>query len=77
MTFRMGEKQTEIDFVFIKKQHQWPIQNVKVNPGEFQHSLMVAEIDTKIKNVIRKTCTERRKLNLLKDLNNRKRYEEK
>ena len=45
------------------------IQNVKAIPGEFQHLLVVADIDKKkISNVVRKTCTEREKIILLKDL---------
>ena len=44
---------------------------------EFQHSLLVANIDKKkTRNVVRKTCNERRKITLLKDVI-RKRYEEK
>ena len=57
VTFRMGENETEIDFVLIKKEHHQFIQNMKAIPGEFQHSLVVADIDKKkIRNVIRKTC---------------------
>ena len=33
MTFRIGENETEIDLVLIKKEHQWFIQNVKAIPG--------------------------------------------
>ena len=37
---------------------------------------MIADIDEKkIRNIIRKTCTERRKISLLKDLKIRKLYE--
>ena len=51
---------------------------MKVILGEFQHALVVADIDTKkMRNVVRKTCTERRKIRLLKDLMIRKRFEEK
>ena len=47
-------------------------------PGWFQHLLMVVDIDKmKIRNVVRKACTENRKINLLKDLMIRKRFEEK
>ena len=54
VTFRMGENETEIDFVLIKKQYRWPMQNVKAIPGEFQHSLVIANIDKKkIRNVVR------------------------
>ena len=37
---------------------------------------MVAHIDKKIKNVVRKTCTERRKISLLNDWKMRRRVEE-
>ena len=47
----------------IRKEHPQSIQNVKPIPGEFQHSLVAADIDKmKIRHVVRKTCTERRKL---------------
>ena len=62
--------------MLIKKEHRRFIQNVKAFPGEF--SLVVAYIDKKkIRNAVRKTCTERRKVGLLKDLKIRKRFEEK
>ena len=35
MTFRIGENETEIDFVLIKKEHRRLIPNVKAIPGEF------------------------------------------
>ena len=38
MTFRVGENETEIDIVLIKKEHRRFIQNVKVIPGEYQHA---------------------------------------
>ena len=47
-------------------------------PGDSQHALVVADIDKKqIKNVVRKTCTERRKISLLKDVKIMKQFEEK
>ena len=52
----------------IKNEHQSAIQNVKAISGEFQHALVVADIDKKIKNVLRKTPTDRRKIGLLKDV---------
>ena len=68
MTFRMGENETEINFVLTKKEHQRLIQNVKTIRWEYQHALLVADTDKKkIKNVVRKTRTERRKMSLLKD----------
>ena len=37
--------------------------DVKAIAGEFQHALVVADIDKKkISNVVRKTCTERKKI---------------
>ena len=75
MIFRMGENETKIDFVLIKKQHRQSIQNMKANHGELKHVLFVADIDyKKIRNVVRKTCAERRKITLLKDVEIRKRY---
>ena len=75
MIFRMGENETKIDFVLIKKQHRQSIQNMKAKRGELKHVLFVADIDyKKIRNVVRKTCAERRKITLLKDVEIRKRY---
>ena len=75
VTFRMGENQTKIDFVLIKKEYQRFIRNVKSIPEEFQHAL---DIDKrKIRKVVRKTCAERRKITLLKDVKIMKRFEEK
>ena len=33
VTFRMGEKETEIDCVLIKKEHRLSMRNVKAIPG--------------------------------------------
>ena len=50
----------KIDFVFIG--------NVKAIPGEFQHAVVIADIDKRnIRKVVRKTCAERRKITLVKD----------
>ena len=78
VTYRMGENETEIDFVMIKKEHRWLIKNVRAMPGEFQHALVIAHIDKrKIGKVVRKTCAERRKITLLKNVKIKKRFEEK
>ena len=75
VTFRTGENETELDFLLIKNEHQRFIQNVKAIPGEFQHALVVVVIyKRKIRNVVRKTCAERRKITLLKDVKIRKRF---
>ena len=51
---------------------------MKVIPGEFQHALMVADIEKEeISNVERKTCTERRKISLLKDVKICNQFEDK
>ena len=64
VTFRMGENKTEIDLVLIlKKEHRRLKRNVKAIPGEFQHALVIVNIDkNKIRKVVTKTCTERRKI---------------
>ena len=51
---------------------------MKAIPSEFQHALVIADIDKKkIMTVVRKTCAERRNISLLKDVNIRKLFEEK
>ena len=58
----------------MKKQHWRIVKNVKAIPGEFQHALVIADIDKKeIRKVVRKICAERRKITLLKDVKIRKR----
>ena len=77
VTFRMGENEKEIVFVLIKKEHRRFIRNEKAIPGEFQHALVIADVDKrKIRKVVRKTCAERRKITLLKDVKIWKRIEE-
>ena len=54
------------------------MQNVKAIPGEFQHALVMADMDKgKIRKVLKKACDERRKVDRLKDVKIRKRLEEK
>ena len=68
VTFRMGENESEIDFMLIKKEHRWFIENVEAISEEFQHASVIADMDKmKIRNVVRKTSTEKRKISLLKD----------
>ena len=47
--------------MLIKKEHRRRfIKNVMAIRGEFQHALVIADIDKKkIDNVVRKTCAER------------------
>ena len=60
------------------KEHRHFIQNVKAMPGKFQHALVVADIDRKkIRKVVRKTCADRRKISLLKDVKISKLFNEK
>ena len=55
--------------MLIKKEHQQFVHNLKAIPGEFQHSLVILDIDKqKIRNVVGKTCAGRRKISLLKDV---------
>ena len=64
--------------MLLKKEYLQFILDVMTIPGEFQHSLVVADIDKKkISNVVRKICIERRKISLLNDLKIRKQFEEK
>ena len=59
--------------MLIKKEHRYFIQIVKTIPGEFQHAIVIADIDRKeIRKVVRKTCVERRKISLLKGVKIRK-----
>ena len=63
--------------MLIKKEHRQFIRNVKTIPGEFQHALVIADIDKrKIRNVVSETCVERRKISLLNNVKIRKRFEE-
>ena len=51
---------------------------MKAIPGKFQSSLVSVDTDeNKIRNVVRKTYTLRRKISLLVDVKIRKRFEEK
>ena len=59
--------------MLIEKEHRLFIQNLKAIPGEFQHVLVIADVDKrKIRKIERKTCAERRKITLLKDVKIRK-----
>ena len=50
---------------------------MKAIPGEFQHALVIVDIDKrKIMNVVRKTCAERREITVLKEETSR-RFDEK
>ena len=45
MTLRMGENEIEIDFVLIWKERGQSIHNLKAITGEFQHALVIDDID--------------------------------
>ena len=54
--------------MLIRKEHMWVLRNVKAITGEFQHTLEGADIDKKrMRNVMRKTRIDGRKLSLLND----------
>ena len=62
VTFRIGENETEIDFVLIKKEHRQSIQNVKAIPGVLQHALVIEDRDKrKTRNVVRKTVVREKR----------------
>ena len=68
VTMRLGENETEIDFVLIGKEHRRLLQNVKAIPWEFLHVLVVSDMDKKKRrNVVREIFIERRKISLLID----------
>ena len=47
VTFRIGGNETEIDFVFAMKEYRRFIQNVRAIPEDFQHALVVENVDKK------------------------------
>ena len=74
----MGETEKKMDFVLIKKEHRQFMQSMKAIPGEFQHALVIADINKKkIRAVLKKMCAVRREISLLKDVKIIKRFEEK
>ena len=76
VTFRIGEYEKKIEFVLINNEHGRFTRNVKAIPGEFQHALVIVDIGKKkIRKVVKKTCTERKNISLLKDVKIRKRFE--
>ena len=70
-----GENGTEIDFVLVGKESRKYLRDVKVIPGEFQHRLVVTDLVKKVKKVVRKEATERRKVWKLKEDDTRARFE--
>jgi len=78
VTFSSGGNQSEIDFVLIGKENRKYVRDVKSIPGELQHRLVVADMDKKkVRKVIRKERTVKRKVWMLKDDNMREKFEEK
>ena len=76
VTFRIGENETENDFLLIRKNTN-VLFEMWEKSGKCQHALVIADIDwMKIKKEVRKTCAERRKMTLLIDVKIRKRFEE-
>ena len=60
MIFRMGQNESKIDFALIKKEHRWIIRKVEAIPGEFQHAIVMVDIDKrKMRKLVRKTYIER------------------
>ena len=51
---------------------------MKAIPGEYQHTLVVADIHNKeIRNVVTKMCTDRENIGLLKDVKIMEKFKEK
>ena len=62
----------------IRKEHRCFLQNETAIPGDFQHVLLLADIDkNKIRKVVRKINVKRKKISLLKDEKIRKQFETK
>ena len=66
--------------MLIKKEHGRFTQNLWAIPGEFQHAIVIADIDKwkKIKKgrmVVKKMFAERQNISLLRDLKIRKLFE--
>ena len=75
-TFQSGDAETQIDFMLVAKEWRKKIQNVKVIPGELQHSLVVMDV-TKLKVAKRKqTQLKRLKTWRLKDVEIQQKFAE-
>ena len=75
MTYSIRGYGTEIDFVLVGKRNRKYLKDVKVISGELQHRLVVKElVKMKVKKVVRKEATERRKVSKLKEDDTRARF---
>ena len=76
VTFSSGGNKTEVDFVLVGKGKRKFLRDVKMIPGELQHSLVIVDVDKKkMKKVVKKVTTERRKVWKLKEEATRGRFE--
>ena len=63
VTFSAWGNESEIDFVLVEKGNRKYLRDMKVIPGELQHSWVVVDlVKKKVKKVGRKEAIERRKV---------------
>ena len=74
VTYSAGGNETEIDFVIVGKEERKFLKDVKVIPGELQHRLVVADLDKKVKKVVKREVFKRRKVWKLKEEDTRARF---
>ena len=76
VTYSTGENETEIDFVLVGKGNRKYLRDMKVIPGELQHSLVVMGlVKKKVEKVVRKKAIQRRKVWKLKEEDSTARFE--
>ena len=77
VTFSSGSNETEIDFVLVGRQKRKFLKDVKSVPGELQHRLVIVDVDKrKLKKIVRKRTTEKRKVWKLKEEETRGKFQE-
>lgn len=74
VTYSAGGNETEIDFVLVGQGERKLLRDVKVIPGELQHRLVVADLVKKVKKVVRKEASKRRKVWKLREDDTRAKF---
>ena len=75
VTYSSGGNDTEIDFVLVGKENRKYLRDVKVIPGELQHSLLVVDVEkSRLKKPAKKRRDVRRKLWKLKEKEIREKF---
>ena len=77
MTYSSGGNDTEIDFVLVGKKKRKYLRDVKVIPGEFQHKLVVVDVEEqKLKKSVKRSKRVRWKVWKLKEKEIKQKFEE-